>query len=131
MNKLPNHKGIKTLFKDNKSYKQYRMGIPSTWTADERYEKWVKEYNKTGIPPYDLWSLDDTMIILLAERVVAFTPFLEQYLSSSVKSQKEDIKNHKKMLKLLAEYFNSNDPDDTISQEIWKLWANIQHRYWY
>ena len=132
---LGNHPFIKPYFKgDMDKWQSFKKSGAGSWTKDKRYPGWVDELHKQGFPNYELWSLDHTMIVLLAERVMAFSPWLEVYKAPTDEGQKQVEDDHKKLLDLLSSYFVDTDDweaNNEVSQQIWELWAKIQHTYWY
>jgi len=70
------------------------------------------------------------MILLLAERIMAFSPYLEEYQESTKEAQDESEKDHKKLISLIHTYLTDYN-DTTSSKKIWELWSKIEKRYWY
>jgi len=129
-NKLNKHPLLKLYFEKEDDWEQFESGRPYSWTKDSRYDEWVKQQRETGIPAYELWGLDHTMILLLAERIMAFSPYLEEYQESTKEAQDESEKDHKKLISLIHTYLTDYN-DTTSSKKIWELWSKIEKRYWY
>ena len=130
-NKLNKRPYLKKYFSKKDNWSAFKKGRPENWTKDDRYKKWVKEQKEQGFASYDMWGLDHTMLLLLAERVMAFTPYLEDYTAATPEAQEQRIKDHKKLIKLLHEYLTNWDAGPELKKKIWVLWSDIQENYWY
>lgn len=95
---------------------------------DPRHKMWKKQRAKYGFDEREIWSLDDTMVCLLYERIM----FFNQFCKSDIQSDTHK-KANSRLLKLLKEYFTTSmgvQERERITEEIWLLWADINGYYW-